>query len=379
MTNQVPASASRCVLEGVPRIAFYEGGARCPEDICFPSALRASLEYLGENLGCRHIAARNMTTRLDCAYSYILGVSGSASFLSWKQGWQPDSADIRYMPGGLVEPLRRTFEAVGHAYEWVPKAEEPAGEALFRAKIMASIRDQGRPVLSFGVLAPPECGIITGYDEGGDVLIGWNFFQRFPEFNAGLEFEPSGYYRKRDWFKDTIGLVVIGDKVPTRPLAEIYHDALQWALEVTRIPQVVTVDATHANGLAAYSAWAEALSHDEAFEGQPDATLRERHMAHESAVGNVAEARWYGGQFLRDAVEHVHYNMTEDILKAAACYAAEHALMWKLWDLAGGNGNPDAYKNFAKPAVRREMIPIIQEARAKDIEAADHLERALAR
>ena len=46
---------TRAVLENVPRIHFYEGGARCPEDIIFPSAMRAILEYLGDkDFGCRH-------------------------------------------------------------------------------------------------------------------------------------------------------------------------------------------------------------------------------------------------------------------------------------------------------------------------------------
>jgi hypothetical protein len=31
----------RMVLENVPRVNFYEGGPRCPEDICLPSILRA--------------------------------------------------------------------------------------------------------------------------------------------------------------------------------------------------------------------------------------------------------------------------------------------------------------------------------------------------
>ena len=44
------------------------------------------------------------------------------------------------------------------------------------------------------------------------MLIGWSFFQGMPEFSAGLEFEPSGYFRKRDWFGDTESLVIIGEK-----------------------------------------------------------------------------------------------------------------------------------------------------------------------
>ncbi len=56
-----------------------------------------------------------------------------------------------------------------------------------------------------------------------------------------------------------------------------------------------------------------------------------------------------------------------------------HDLMWKLWDLAGGNGNPDAFRKFADPAVPRQMVPIIREAREKDAQAAAHIERALAK
>ena len=60
-------------------------------------------------------------------------------------------------------------------------------------------------------------------------------------------------------------------------------------------------------------------------------------------------------------------------------YAAEHRLMWDLWDLAGGNGNPDAFRRFSEPAVRRAMIPVIEEARESDRQAAAHIERALER
>ena len=45
---------TRLVLEGVPRVSFYEGGPVCPEDIPFPSVMRALMEYLHqEDFGCR--------------------------------------------------------------------------------------------------------------------------------------------------------------------------------------------------------------------------------------------------------------------------------------------------------------------------------------
>ena len=68
--------------------------------------------------------------------------------------------------------------------------------------------------------------------------------------------------------------------------------------------------------------------------------MRHRHSLHEMAVGTVAENRWYGGQFLLEAADHVHYSQIEDLFVAAARLAAEHDLMWQVWDAAGGNGNP---------------------------------------
>jgi hypothetical protein len=95
----------------------------------------------------------------------------------------------------------------------------------------------------------------------------------------------------------------------------------------------------------------------------------------------IAEARWLGSQFLIQASDPdiLHFRMTEDLLHAAACYAAEHDLMWRLWDLAGGNGSPDAYRLFADPAVRRQMVPIVLQAREKDAGATEQIMRALAR
>jgi hypothetical protein len=318
-----------------------------------------------------------------------------ASFLSWKKGWNDNNAAF-YMSADPEAPERWSFRALGYPFKWVEKkrtaedAEKDRGR--FSQAIIKSLQ-KGRPVVAYGVVGPPEPAIITGYDENGEVLIGWSFFQGIPEFATSLEFEPAGkehlagYFRKRDWFNNTHSLLVIGEKQEQPPLKEIYRDALQWMLKVTRVPMVrPEPDAPEwyrgrANGLAAYEAWADNLLCDEDFSNAEEARLRELHDIHNGAVGQVAEARWYGSQFLIQASDPdiLHYSLTEDLLHAAACYAAEHDLMWKLWNLAGGNGNPDAWKKLADPAVRRQMVPIIHEARDKDAKAAEHIERALAK
>jgi hypothetical protein len=375
--SQLPGVPARSVLEGVPWVGFYQGGERCPEDVPFPSCLRACLEFMGENLGCKHLQGQP-SWGLGCAYAYLMGVSGCAFRLSWKPGWwHGDNAEIRYMSDDPAAPFDRAFEAVGYAYESVGKG---AGydEADFRSRIIESICDHGQPVLAFGVIGPPECCIITGYDEGGDVLVGWNFFQGFPESSAGVEFEPSGYFRKRDWFRDTEALIVIGEKQERPAQEDIYRKALEWALQVARTP---VTSGDRRNGLMAYAVWADHLLRDEDFPADDMDVLRGRFEVHDDAVGTVAEARWYGSLFLAHiAQEGGDWQMSEDLYRAAACYAAEHALMWGIWDLVGGIGHSDdRVAKLAEPGVRRQIVGLILKARDKDAQAADHIERALAR
>ncbi len=99
---------------------------------------------------------------------------------------------------------------------------------------------------------------------------------------------------------------------------------------------------------------------------------------HNDAVSTVAEARWHGSIFLQEAVDFVHYNLAEDLLHAAACYAGEHALMWNVWALAGGNGNPQAHLAMADPAVRKQMAEVIRQSRDRSAQAIGYIEHALA-
>jgi hypothetical protein len=376
---------ARLVLEGVPRIHFYEGGPRCPEDVCLPSVMRAYLEYLGDaDFGCKHCLASNPTCKVFCSYSFFMGVTGAAAFLSWKKGWHGDNVAIFYLSADPAAPERRAFASVGYAFDWLEKSPAEDNETLFRLRIFESLQ-KGRPVIGYGVIGPPEPCLVTGFDDGGDVLIGWSFFQQFPDFNAGVEFEPSGCFRKRDWYKDTSCLLFVGEKGERPPLTESYREALKWLLQVARTSQVrpePTAPAWYqerANGLAAYTAWAEHLLDDEAFPAADEGTLRQHHTVHNDAVGNLAEVRWYGSQFLIEAINFLPYQMAEDLLHAAALYAGEHELMWKVWDLAGGNGNPQAYTFMPDPAIRRQMADLVLQARQKDAEAANYIEQALSK
>lgn len=372
---------TRKVLKGVPQVKFFDGGPRCPEDIPLPSIMRALMEYLSEDeFGCRTCRAIQPGCQIPCSYAYFVGMTGAGAYFSWKKGWHEDNPAIFYLDPDAATVDRRAFQAAGYGWEYVLKEEGRDNEAVFRQRIIESIQ-RGMPVIAYGVIGPPEPCLITGFDDHGMTLTGWNFFQKM---TPGLALEPDGQFRKSEWFDATECLVIVGEKQALAPLKERYLDALQFAVKVTRTPIVrPESDAPEwyrerANGLAAYDAWMEHLQQDDDFP-EDETVLKQRYDVHNGAAGQVAEARWYGSLFLiqASAPEVIHYNVTEDLLHAAACYAAEHDLMWQLWDLAGGIDNPEAYKLFADPKVRRQMVQVIQEARRQDETAIEHIEKAL--
>lgn len=293
----------RLVLEGVPRLNFYEGGRLCPEDIILPSVMRAVLAYLGEpDLGCRHRLAQTPQCKVLCTYAFLVGVSGAAAFVSWKEGWADDNLALDYMAPYPLEPAARILRAAGYRYEIVNKGAGGDDEPAFRERIDESL-ERDVPVIGFGVVGPPEPVIITGYDEGGDVLLGWSLFSGFPEFATDLTFEPAaddgttGYFRKRNWFEDTERLLIIGERQDRLPFSETIRDALRWLVWVTRTPMVRPEPEApdryqrRQSGLAAYTAWADHLRRDGEFPAD-ETTLRPRHRVHDNTVGGIAEARW---------------------------------------------------------------------------------------
>lgn len=366
-------SPARAVIEGVPQVRFFCGGERCPEDVPFPSCLRACLEYLDDGVYCKEAIAEGRSRRRRCCYAYIMGASGAAFRLLWNPDrWDAANTDLMTISENPFEPYRRAFAAVGYEPEIVAKDPACSNEADFRERIAESIGRRERPVLALGVVGPPECSIVTGYDEGGDVLVGWSFFQDASEYAGGLEFEPSGYFRKRGWYADTEAIFVLGERSGRPAPEEILRGTLEWAVSLAHTPNICG----RLCGLAAYEAWAEALQRDEDFPAGDLPTLRERHVAHNDAVGTVAEGRWYASRFLLDMAAIIP-GATRRLLAAAGSYEIEHDLMHKLWALQGGNGWDDKkVLKLADPEVRRDSARIILQARDRELRALEYLEQA---
>jgi hypothetical protein len=139
--------SQKMVLQRVPRIGYDIH--LCP----FPGTLYAYLKYVGD----------------PHDYDYLMGITGAAFRRLWNRDDGGNVGILRYEN----EPFRQAFTALGYEWRTVPA---DAGKGTMVAAIVDSLA-QGRPAISFGIIGPPEPGLITGYDGDGAVLYGWSYFQ----------------------------------------------------------------------------------------------------------------------------------------------------------------------------------------------------------
>ncbi len=377
-------AARRCVIPNVARVGFYEGKG-APEDDLLPSCVKAILQLRGEDLGfLSRPGAMDPWHDLHC---YLLGMSG-CGFRFACHPTKRSAADgspwlVHEDP---VESARRALGAAGYSCEASVRpafvkehggqADPKATEGAWRQRIVESIRDRGMPVIAIGVIGPPEPCLITGYDEDGDVLIGWNAFQGMPEFAKGVTFEKNGCFCKRDWFKDTPGLIFVGERLPGAPAPKTaggYRDALVNGLSIMRGPRVKD----RLTGQAAFSHWADRLLDDRLFPAKIPKLLNERFFVHHERGGVLAEARAYCASFLRFAAE-AHPEAASELTEAAACFDDEHDLVWAIREFTGGMVTSDeGARQFARADIRGRIVPLIRLARRRDADAASHIEQAI--
>jgi hypothetical protein len=326
------------ILEGIPRIGYDIH--LCP----FPGALYACLKYLGDPMD----------------YDILMGVTGAAFRRLWNRD-DGGNVDLSYFG---EEPFRRAFEAAGYEYRTVP----PEKGAMLQA-IRESIA-RGVPPISFGIIGPPEAGIVAGYRGEGDVLFGWSYFQEGRE----------RYYEKAEWFETMDkgagkGLIIIGAKKPARPFERgTLASALTWAIELERTVSFPMLP-NHVGGLAAYDAWAAGIEVDADYPADDPEVMATRVMVYGDQVTMLYERHAAAG-YLRKMAAAVP-EIAGYLNTAAAYYDAVADLSAPLWRW-GHSYQGEVRQVLPDPALRRELAGFIRSARAKEIQAVEQLERALA-
>lgn len=365
------------VLDGIERIHWRETSC-----LCFVGSTAACMRYIGE----------------DVDTDYIMGVSGGAFKLFWHPAWSPANCDLLLYG---EEPVRRTFEALGYAYMYISDRGREKPQSYYQDLIVRSI-DRGHPVIAVGIVGPPECCVVAGYDRGGDVLYGRSYFQENPFGGDTYEQMPEGYFRTDKWYENFYGCILIGDKHEKPSDTEIMRKTLDWAIRLAREPEFdspgfaascgemdpddpgyvegcgAIPSETHLSGLAAYDAIIEALGRDEDYPADNPDVLSFRCIA----LGNdglclLAEKRRAASSYLSQMAA-LDLPAAEKLAEAAEIYAEESKLLFENMHLIPKWNSPkEVLGRLSDPTTRSTIARVMREAKALDEKAVELLEEAL--
>ena len=186
------------ILYGVPKVAYGQDG--CTP---FPMCVHSCGKYLG----------------IPLDYTRAMAESGAAFRLAWNTAcWDGGNVDAVFTFDDPAMVFRCGMRAMERELKFLGRTPETKKED-FTDFIRREI-DAGNPVIALGVIGPPEACVITGYREGGNVLMGWNVFQEYPEYQASVRFEKNGYFITADWWEnpDTTALIATGpESLPLLP------------------------------------------------------------------------------------------------------------------------------------------------------------------
>lgn len=190
-------------------------------------------------------------------YGSVCALSGSAFRTSFSMPsvvlWNHGNYHVIHTPI-LIE---HTFRMLGYQV-----VHHIRGDYGFDKRLIINSIDRGVPVITLeGVINCSDACVISGYDNDGDVLLGYNPFMNVNEDHKEAPDE-TGYFRKSDWHdgffaKGSIGRILIIEGKREKPSKETI---LQETLRVMRhLIADESIAPGQYNGLAAHRAFARAL------------------------------------------------------------------------------------------------------------------------
>ncbi len=405
----------RSVIQGVGGIYRERIQNRFFEDSPLCSCLRATLEAIGDGRGQGYETVGEERWYYDRAYAWLMGTTGLAFRFTWKKSWDIGIVSA-YLIGKKADTVfERAYRSIGYSYGLL-RTRYSAKEKSLSAREKKELRetakrivmeniDKKRPVIAHGVIGPPEECLITGYDEDGEAVTGWNVFQDpgrgspswyadtdgdgVMELNADrlVGYEPSGYFRKHDWFKDTWSVMYVVGKEKEPERGAVCRDSLEWALEVIRKDKLYIRE--FENGISAYRACADSVERLKIGADKPE-ELRSRYMVFVSAVAMIIDNRTYARLFLNGIAEE-YMEISKPLSVASELYMEEIRSVWRIWNLLGiRKEGPEAWPSvkrdhdigrslalFADAVIRSECAGIIRGAVDFEIGAAEAIEAAL--
>lgn len=271
------------ILKNVPSL---NSTGSVEEDFLFCACMRACMQFLNE----------------DPVYDFVHFASVSGSFFNvvWYENPKWVYCEDITGPHDFQqhdEAVRKSFESVGYKCELFHTDAIQSDQQLIMDKIKKSL-NAGYPVLSFGIVGPPCCSLITGYDDEQNTLYGWSKFQ---DENNTDGFEPCGYFKKHNGLTEINQIVFFGEKITKPSIKESYDNIIENLPEFLTTSSVKIGDKEAFLGISAYEKWAEALESDNDF--VDDSKLPEQLDSHVSMLTQALVTSDYSIHFFNRAIE----------------------------------------------------------------------------
>ena len=350
--NNITRTKDSCILYGVPKVAYsFE------ECTPFCTAMKACLNYLGQQID----------------YAFIMAITGAAFRLRWNIScWDGGNVDIRNIYEDRYEAFRRAFAGAGRSFRRITREDSEKEDFI---RFIKEELVEGRPVIAFGVVGPPEACLITGYRDDGNILLGWNCFQDNQEFAKNVTQDESGYFVTDGWWENesTIALIAVGER--QEALAS-QKEILTNAIHILTTEKVAFYDkenkllAEYAGGQLAYDYWARRIEDDKEFpKGAILPILYERLVCQNDAAVMLGEGRYYAAAYL-EQVEREVPQLEKECKLAAQLLRRAAELGPKMSEVIGGCiQDEERIRCFEKPETRKELAVLIHRAKGFEAEA----------
>lgn len=323
----------------------------------FPICIKAVSEYLGD----------------DISYAYIMAATGAAFRLVWNRTmWDLSNIDIYHALKESNEVYKYGAQALGREFDFIERKEDTKKEdfvAFIKSKIA-----KGFPVIALGIIGPPEPCIVAGYDESGDVLVGWNFFQNDDEYSSEISLMDNGYFRSDVWWEntDTQAAMCIG-AVSDTPCSD--KEILKLASGIMEARN----ENTYAKGMNAYDAWKDMLLDEKWFEnGAGFNDLFSKLLVQNDAMVCICDGRKWGAKYFEELSEKYGETEKEMCQKIAKHFQKVSSIAGEMISLIGDWSNmANVLGNFADRSVRERVGKLIDNAKAEDTMAYEQIKLLL--
>lgn len=339
------------VLYGVPKVYYGAFGGITPLPIC----MKAAANYMG----------------IELDYADAIVYCGMAFRLTWNETcWDGGNVGDIFTFDDPSKVFRCAIESLGCKYNLIGRSKTTE-KSEFIDFIKEKI-DNGIPVIARGVIGPPEAGLITGYRDNGNTLLGWSVFQNYPEYAGNVKFDESGYYITDLWWenKNTNAVMSFGEITGERFTVKT---VVENAIEVMTPRR----HGKYAKGIYAYDAWKKAILDENQFpKGMVSSMLVEKLICQGDATDCLADGRKNAHKYFKKLADE---NPNQPLYKLIAEQFAETAAYaHEMYDVLGGwERGEKQLQTFATREAREKIGSLIDKCKAADEKALNLLKELL--